>query len=103
MRRFATSEVAEDLQRSGFALGGKRVHGTVMFCDIRGFTSIVEQQTPEETIELLNTYYTLMFDAISGARRRGQPDGRRRPDGHLRRAAAAGRRTAAARCARRWR
>ena len=27
VRRFATSEVAEDLQRSGFALGGKRMHG----------------------------------------------------------------------------
>ena len=66
VRRFATSEVAEDLQRSGFALGGKRIAGTVMFCDIRGFTSITEQQTPEETIELLNTFYTLMFDAISG-------------------------------------
>jgi adenylate cyclase len=37
-----------------------------MFSDIRGFTSIVEAGTPEETIELLNTYYTLMFDAISG-------------------------------------
>ena len=66
VRRFATSEVAEDLQRSGFALGGKRIAGTVMFCDIRGFTSITEQQTPEETIELLNTFYTLMFDAITG-------------------------------------
>lgn len=65
VRRFAASEVAEDLQRSGFALGGKRVSGTVMFCDIRGFTSLVEQQTPEETIELLNTFYTLMFDAIT--------------------------------------
>jgi adenylate cyclase len=67
VRRFATSEVAEDLQRSGFALGGKRIAGTVMFCDIRGFTSIVEQQSPEETIELLNTFYTLMFDAITGS------------------------------------
>jgi class 3 adenylate cyclase len=67
VRRFATSEVAEDLQRSGFALGGKRIAGTVMFCDIRGFTSIVEQQSPEETIDLLNTFYTLMFDAITGA------------------------------------
>ena len=27
---------------------------------------MVESQSPEETIELLNTYYTLMFDAISG-------------------------------------
>jgi class 3 adenylate cyclase len=67
VRRFATSEVAEDMQRSGFALGGKRITGTVMFCDIRGFTSITEQQSPEETIELLNTFYTLMFDAITGA------------------------------------
>ena len=66
VKRFATSEVADDLQQSGFALGGRRVRGTVMFCDIRGFTAIVESQPPEETIELLNTYYTLMFDAISG-------------------------------------
>jgi class 3 adenylate cyclase len=66
VRRFATSEVAQDLQQSGFALGGRRVQATVMFADIRGFTSLVESQPPEETIELLNTYYTLMFDAISG-------------------------------------
>ena len=66
VRRFATSEVAQDLQQSGFALGGKRVTASVMFSDIRGFTAMVEAQSPEETIELLNTYYTLMFDAISG-------------------------------------
>ena len=66
VRRFATSEVAQDLQQSGFALGGRRVAATVMFADIRGFTALVERQPPEETIELLNTYYTLMFDAISG-------------------------------------
>ena len=65
VRRFATAEVADDLAGSGFALGGRRVQATVMFSDIRGFTALVEQQSPEEAIELLNTYYTLMFEAIS--------------------------------------
>ena len=65
VERFATSAVAADLQQGGFALGGKRVQATVMFCDIRGFTAIVESQGPEETIELLNTWYTLMFEAIT--------------------------------------
>jgi adenylate cyclase len=64
VRRFATPEVAQDLAQSGFALGGRRVQSTVMFADIRSFTTLVESQPPEETIELLNTYYTLMFDAI---------------------------------------
>ena len=66
VRRFATAEVAQDMQSSGFALGGRHVTATVMFSDIRGFTTMVEQQSPDETIELLNTYYTLMFEAISG-------------------------------------
>ena len=66
VRRFATSEVAQDLAQSGFALGGRHVECSVMFSDIRGFTAMVESQPPDETIELLNTYYTLMFEAISG-------------------------------------
>ena len=64
VRRFATSEVADDLLQSGFALGGKRIHASVLFSDIRGFTALVESLGPEETIDLLNMYYTLMFDAI---------------------------------------
>ena len=64
VRRFATREVAQDLAQSGFALGGRRVQASVMFADIRGFTTMVETQPPEETIELLNTYFALMFEAI---------------------------------------
>src|SRR5262249_19105558 len=64
VQRFVTSEVAEDLLQSGFALGGKRLCASVLFSDIRGFTAMVENQGPEETIDLLNSYHMLMFDVI---------------------------------------
>jgi len=66
VRRFASSEVADDLQQTGFALGGRHVQASVLFCDIRGFTPLTESQPPDATIELLNSFYTLMFDAVSG-------------------------------------
>jgi len=65
-RKFATAEVAEELMATGFTLGGKYVDATVMFSDIRSFTSLVESRGPTETIDLLSSYYTLMFDAIGG-------------------------------------
>jgi adenylate cyclase len=64
LSRFATPEVAADLEQSGFSIGGRRVRATVMFVDIRDFTPLAESQPPEETIELLNNWYALMFDAI---------------------------------------
>ena len=64
--KFATKEVAEDLLTSGFSLGGRYVDASAMFCDIRSFTTISESREPAETIELLNDYYLLMMDAITG-------------------------------------
>lgn len=66
IRRFATAEVAQDLEESGFSLGGHYVEATAMFSDIRSFSTLAESQSPADTIELLNTYYTLMFEAIIG-------------------------------------
>ena len=63
-RKFATPEVAEELLASGMTLGGKHVEASVMFSDIRSFTRLTETLPPAETIDLLNSYYTLMFDAI---------------------------------------
>lgn len=60
----ATSEVAKELIDKGFSLGGKHVDASVMFTDIRSFTSIAESQDPSETMELLNMYFTLMFEPV---------------------------------------
>ncbi|HUE99608.1 MAG TPA: adenylate/guanylate cyclase domain-containing response regulator [Anaerolineales bacterium] len=65
-RTFATKEVADELLKTGFSLGGKYVHASVMFADIRSFTTIGEHQDPADTIELLNNYFALMFEAIVG-------------------------------------
>ncbi|HLO28338.1 MAG TPA: adenylate/guanylate cyclase domain-containing response regulator [Anaerolineales bacterium] len=65
-RTFATKEVADELLKSGFSLGGKYVNASVMFADIRSFTTIGEKQDPADTIELLNNYFALMFEAIIG-------------------------------------
>ena len=64
-RTFATPEVADQLLKEGFSLGGKYVTASVMFTDIRSFTTLSEKQDPADTIEMLNDYFALMFDAIT--------------------------------------
>jgi class 3 adenylate cyclase len=64
-RTFATPEVAAKLLREGFSLGGKYITASIMFADIRSFTTLSENQDPAETIVLLNNYFALMFDAIT--------------------------------------
>jgi len=64
-RTFATKEVAEELLKTGFSLGGNYVEGSAMFADIRSFTTIAESQPPAETIEMLNNYFALMIEAIN--------------------------------------
>jgi class 3 adenylate cyclase len=43
---------------------GETKEVTVLFCDIRGFTTISEQITPKEVVALLNAYYGTMTESI---------------------------------------
>ncbi len=44
--------------------GGSRVRASVLFSDIRGFTTISENYPPEEVVAMLNDYFSRMADCI---------------------------------------
>lgn len=58
--------VSEVLDRTGdgLRLGGREVVVTVLFSDLRGFTSFAESRDPATVIEILNRYLSVMTDAI---------------------------------------
>ena len=66
LHTFATKEVADELLKTGFSLGGKYVDASILFADIRSYTTYAEKEDPAEIIELLNDYFALMFDAVAG-------------------------------------
>ena len=43
-------------------LTGERREVTVIFCDMRGFTTLTEKLPPEEVVAALNDFYSLMID-----------------------------------------
>ncbi|MDX6676517.1 MAG: adenylate cyclase [Solirubrobacteraceae bacterium] len=57
--REVLAKIDDDLR-----LGGERREATVLFSDLRGFTSFADARAPDEVIETLNRYLTLMSDAI---------------------------------------
>lgn len=56
----ADRAVVERLISQSDVLGGETRHVTMLFCDIRGFTSITENMPPPEVIDLLNEHMTAL-------------------------------------------
>src|SRR5208283_4736450 len=66
MSRYMDPRVAAQLMAGGEdALGGKSVTATVLFCDIRGFTTLSEELGPSRTVSLLNEYFSIMVEVIT--------------------------------------
>jgi adenylate cyclase len=65
--RFVPKEVVGELLARGGAsprLPGERVEATVLFCDLRGFTTLAETLEGERVIDVLDRWFNEMGDAV---------------------------------------
>ncbi|MBI4148128.1 adenylate/guanylate cyclase domain-containing protein [Candidatus Woesearchaeota archaeon] len=68
--KYVAPEVVAELFKhpEKLKLGGERRNITIFFSDIRGFTTLSEQLSPEQLVHVLNEYLTAMTDIIMESR-----------------------------------
>jgi len=66
LERFLPGTVAREVLagKRDLSSTGNRQRATILFSDIRNFTSMAEKMKPEEVIEFLNSYYNDMINII---------------------------------------
>ena len=68
MSRYMDPELADQLMNAGESdevMGGKQSTASVLFSDVRSFTTITEELGAQGTVKLLNDYFTIMVDCIT--------------------------------------
>jgi adenylate cyclase len=67
MRRFMTQKVVDQvMQRQDELMFGTACVASVLFADIRGFTSMAEKLEARETVNMLNEVFADLVEAVSG-------------------------------------
>ena len=62
--KYVTPEIRDEILAGRIPLDGERRLATLLFSDLRGFTSYVEENVPEEVIKSMRAYFTAMQRAI---------------------------------------
>ncbi len=62
--RVVSPEVREKLLSGQLSLGGENRRVSVLFSDIRGFSTLSEKMSPQDVVALLNDYLTEMTEAV---------------------------------------
>ena len=62
--KVVTPEIRNWLLQGNTNLGGETVCATILFCDIRGFTTLSERINPKQVVTLLNKYFSSMEQCI---------------------------------------
>ena len=62
--RMVSPAVIKQLDPDGLKLGGQKGNITILFADIRGFTSYSENQSPEDLVAVLNRYLAAAAEAV---------------------------------------
>jgi adenylate cyclase len=66
--RYVTPEIRDEILAGRIPLEGERREATVLFADLRGFTTFVESNRPEEVISTMRSYFTAMHHVIRNNR-----------------------------------
>ena len=66
--RFAPSEVVESIIAQGISTRSETKEITVLFADLKGFTSLAEILEPTQLVTLLNGYFAAMGEVIAAHR-----------------------------------
>lgn len=69
LKQFVAESVLAELQKSARTILPRRMDVSILFCDIRGFSALVERLSPGELAELLNRDYFTPLDEILFAHR----------------------------------
>jgi adenylate cyclase len=66
LTRYVHPEIMERIlsKPDSLELGGRQKNLTVLFCDLRGFTSLAENIPPKRLIEILNQYFNQMSQIV---------------------------------------